>query len=214
MSNPLFTMSFTELDSKINDGLDSVATLVPYLQEMRERLHSQGKRTDLPDTPKGMTWTAWVASKKSRLKMSIRTVQRVLEGPRTSRQVDAKSVFEELASRLNALVPSLSDGVEHKTVSLLQQAPESVTSDLNEYSPSGGSYLPVGDCLARLCRVCERTSQRSRHKCAHPSNALSNAPRMLDTTGRSRQVRGGSLNGRTDGPTIKWRFDSAPSAPI
>jgi len=132
MSNPLFTMSFTELDSKINDGLDSVATLVPYLQEMRERLHSQGKRTDLPDTPKGMTWTAWVASKKSRLKMSIRTVQRVLEGPRTSRQVDAKSVFEELASRLNALVPSLSDGVEHKTVSLLQQAPESVTSDLNE----------------------------------------------------------------------------------
>lgn len=39
-------------------------------------LHRQGKRTDLPDTPKGLTWQKWVENNKH-LIGSIRTVNRL-----------------------------------------------------------------------------------------------------------------------------------------
>ena len=76
-------LSFGELDARIDIGLATVAnveSLRPYLQEMRERLHSQGKRTDLPDTPPGLTWTAWVTSKKDMLG----TGQRLLKGDKVA----------------------------------------------------------------------------------------------------------------------------------
>jgi hypothetical protein len=61
-------MSFVELDAIITDGLSLVhrnqTELLPFLTEMRERLHAQGKRTDLPDTPKGLTWQKWVETNK------------------------------------------------------------------------------------------------------------------------------------------------------
>jgi len=37
-----------------------------------------------------------------------------------------KSVFEELSKVLNALVPSITDGVEHKTITLIQEASDRV----------------------------------------------------------------------------------------
>jgi hypothetical protein len=74
-------MSFVELDATITDGLSLVqrnqTKLLPFLAEMRERLHKQGKRTDLPDTPKGLTWQKWVETNKH-LIGSIRTVNRLL----------------------------------------------------------------------------------------------------------------------------------------
>jgi hypothetical protein len=74
-------MSFVELDATITDGLSLVhrsqTELLPFLAEMRERLHAQGKRADLPDTPKGLTWQKWVETNK-RLIGSIRTVNRLL----------------------------------------------------------------------------------------------------------------------------------------
>jgi hypothetical protein len=74
-------MSFVELDATITDGLSLAhrnhTELLPFLTEMRERLHAQGKRTDLPDTPKGLTWQKWVETNK-RLIGSISTVNRLL----------------------------------------------------------------------------------------------------------------------------------------
>jgi len=74
-------MSFVELDATIAEGLSLVhrnqAQLLPFLAEMRERLHAQGKRTDLPDTPKGLTWQKWVENNKHVIG-SIRTVNRLL----------------------------------------------------------------------------------------------------------------------------------------
>jgi hypothetical protein len=74
-------MSFVELDATITDGLSLVhrsqTELLPFLAEMRERLHAQGKRADLPDTPKGLTWQKWVGNNKH-LIGSIRTVNRIL----------------------------------------------------------------------------------------------------------------------------------------
>ena len=78
------SMSFVDLDSAIHDGLNlirrNLRDLVPFLQEMRERLHSQGRRTDLADTPKGLTWEKWVESKKLELG-SLSTVRRLLAAP-------------------------------------------------------------------------------------------------------------------------------------
>jgi len=71
-------MSFTELDSTIDAGLlQARDRLLPYLLEMRERLHAQGSRTDLPDNPKGLGWQAWVESKKALLG-SLSSVNRML----------------------------------------------------------------------------------------------------------------------------------------
>jgi len=74
-------MSFRELDLAIQDRLrvvdNKLTELLPFLTEMRERLHAQGKRTDLLDTPKGLTWQKWVENNKH-LIGSIRTVNRLL----------------------------------------------------------------------------------------------------------------------------------------
>jgi hypothetical protein len=79
------SLSFTALDAKIDDGLQTVArdwnAVVPYLLEMNRRLSAPGKRTDLrKGAPAGLTWTAWVESKRNRLGRSLRSVQRLLRG--------------------------------------------------------------------------------------------------------------------------------------
>jgi hypothetical protein len=55
--------------------------LVPYLLEMHRRLSAPGRRTDLrKGAPAGLTWTAWVESKRAKLGRSLRSVQRLLRG--------------------------------------------------------------------------------------------------------------------------------------
>jgi hypothetical protein len=79
------SLSFDALDAKIDEGLGIVAknwaALVPYLLEMQRRLSAPGKRTDLrKGAPVGLTWTAWVETKRSMLGRSLRSVQRLLKG--------------------------------------------------------------------------------------------------------------------------------------
>jgi hypothetical protein len=79
------SLPFSALDAEIDSGLEIVArdwsNLVPYLLEMHRRLSAPGKRTDLRrDAPAGLTWTAWVESKRHKLGRSLRSVQRLLRG--------------------------------------------------------------------------------------------------------------------------------------
>jgi hypothetical protein len=79
------SLSFSALDSKIDQGLDVVAkdfsVLVPYLVEMNRRLSAPGKRTDLrKGAPVGLSWMQWVESKRHKLGRSLRTIQYLLKG--------------------------------------------------------------------------------------------------------------------------------------
>jgi len=79
------SLSFTALDAKIDDGLQTVArdwnAVVPFLLEMHRRLSAPGKRTDLrKGVPSGLTWTAWVETKRHKLGRSLRTIQYMLKG--------------------------------------------------------------------------------------------------------------------------------------
>jgi hypothetical protein len=79
------SLPFFALDAEIDSGLAIVArdwsNLVPFLVEMHRRLSAPGKRTDLRrDATAGLTWTAWVESKRHKLGRSLRSVQRLLRG--------------------------------------------------------------------------------------------------------------------------------------
>jgi hypothetical protein len=79
------SLSFPDLDSKIDDGLKTVANdwnaILPYLLEMNRRLSAPGRRTDLrKGAPSGLTWTAWVETKRHKLGRSLRTIQYMLKG--------------------------------------------------------------------------------------------------------------------------------------
>jgi len=79
------SLSFVALDAKIDEGLETVAhdwnAILPFLLEMNRRLSAPGKRTDLrKGAPSGLTWTAWVQSKRKKLGRSLRSVQRLLSG--------------------------------------------------------------------------------------------------------------------------------------
>jgi site-specific DNA-adenine methylase len=79
------SLSFNALDERIDEGLGIVArnwaSLVPYLLEMNRRLSAPGKRTDLrKGAPVGLTWTAWVETKRPKLGRSLRTIQYMLRG--------------------------------------------------------------------------------------------------------------------------------------
>lgn len=85
IQNNAASLSFLDLDAKIDVGLQKVAndfrSLVPYLLEMHRRLNAAGKRTDLrKGVPTGLTWTQWVDSKRSKLGRSLRTIQYMLRG--------------------------------------------------------------------------------------------------------------------------------------
>lgn len=65
-------LSFSALDTKIDEGLNAVAwdlsAMLPYLLEMHTRLSAPGRRTDLrKGAPAGLTWTQWVESKRKKL---------------------------------------------------------------------------------------------------------------------------------------------------
>ncbi len=79
------SLSFVALDARIDEGLQAVANdwnaVLPLLLEMNRRLSAPGRRTDLrKGAPAGLTWTAWVQSKRRRLRRSLRSVQRLLSG--------------------------------------------------------------------------------------------------------------------------------------
>jgi site-specific DNA-adenine methylase len=79
------SLSFSALDAKIDRGLDVVARdfslLVPYLLEMNRRLSAPGRRSDLrKGAPIGLSWTAWVETKRHKLGRSLRTIQYMLKG--------------------------------------------------------------------------------------------------------------------------------------
>ena len=99
----LVSMSFAELDSTITEGLVSaktkLANVEPYLLEMRERLSAQGRRTDLADTPKGLTWQKWVEQKKDLLG-SLSTVKRLLRGDHKKQGMDKTPELTDLEHRL------------------------------------------------------------------------------------------------------------------
>jgi hypothetical protein len=83
--NTAASLSFSVLDARIEKGLGIVAkdwnALLPYLLEMNRRLSAPGKRTDLrKGAPVGLTWTAWVETKRNRLGRSLRTIQYMLRG--------------------------------------------------------------------------------------------------------------------------------------
>jgi hypothetical protein len=79
------SLSFPDLDSKIDAGLQTVArdfsALVPYMLEMHRRLSAPGKRSDLRrGAPPSLTCTQWINSKRSKLGRSLRTIQLLLRG--------------------------------------------------------------------------------------------------------------------------------------
>ena len=83
--NTAASLSFSVLDARIEKGLGIVAkdwnALLPYLLEMHTRLSAPGKRTDLrKGAPAGLTWTAWVETKRHKLGRSLRTIQYMLRG--------------------------------------------------------------------------------------------------------------------------------------
>ena len=79
------SLSFSTLDQKIDEGLGIVAkdwaALIPYLLEMNGRISAPGRRTDLrKGAPAGLSWTAWVETKRHKLGRSLRTIQYMLKG--------------------------------------------------------------------------------------------------------------------------------------
>lgn len=97
------SLSFTTLDNRIDQGLQTVArdfgALVPYLLEMHRRLSAPGRRSDLrKGAPRGLTWTEWVNSKRSKLGRSLRTIQYMLRGKTEASQ--GRQVLAEARGRL------------------------------------------------------------------------------------------------------------------
>ncbi len=138
-------MSFTELDTMITSGIDAYKEdygamlknkerLRVFVAEMRERLSRQGKRTDLPDTPKGLTWQKWVESKKKAIG-SLSTIKRLLAEPKEKK----KTLWVDLIDRLELLVPTVEDGNEHVIVHKLETA----TRDMTQAAIRYFSYAPL-----------------------------------------------------------------------
>jgi hypothetical protein len=97
------SLSFSALDARIDHGLDIVARdfsmLVPYLLEMHHRLSAPGKRTDLrKGAPSGLTWTAWVETKRHKLGRSLRTIQYLLKGQTEASQTRQMLLAQRRAS--------------------------------------------------------------------------------------------------------------------
>jgi len=79
------SLSFTALEAKIDNGLETVAkdwnALVPFLLEMHRRLCAPGRRTDLrKGAPANLSWEEWVQSKREKLGRSLRSIRRLLQG--------------------------------------------------------------------------------------------------------------------------------------
>jgi site-specific DNA-adenine methylase len=109
------SLSFVDLDREIDQRLQTVANdwndLVPYLLEMNRRLSAPGRRTDLrKGAPAGLTWTAWVESKRSNLGRSLRSVQRLLRGKtEASRNWKARPHLTTLSRGVHGSMPQMPD---------------------------------------------------------------------------------------------------------
>ena len=105
------SLSFPALNSRIDEGLETVAkdwnAVVPHLLEMNRRLSTPGKRTDLrKGAPAGLTWTAWVESKRSKLGRSLRSVQRLLRGKTEASKNWKTRPHDILSSGSERILPS------------------------------------------------------------------------------------------------------------
>src|ERR1022692_3806820 len=93
------SLSFADLDAKVDDRLQAVAddlsALLPYLLEVHRRLSAPGKRRDLrKGAPDDLTWRGWVLSKRKKLGRSLRTIQYLLRG-----RTEASQARQALAQR-------------------------------------------------------------------------------------------------------------------
>ena len=160
------SLSFSALDSKIDQGLDVVArdfsVLEPYLLEMNRRLSAPGKRTDLrKGAPAGLSWTQWVES-RHKLGRSLRTIQRMLKGktessgdrqmllaqPRASRRSVTELVLDspmEIATEMARLVLEMRDSSANTKVKKqrLHLLAESFLRMTGQGTPSDS--VPCGD---------------------------------------------------------------------
>jgi site-specific DNA-adenine methylase len=118
------SLSFPALDSRIDTGLGLVAkdwnALLPYLLEMHQRLSAPGKRTDLrKGAPSGLTWTAWVETKRHKLGRSLRTIQYMLKG-----QTEASRDRQMLMAQRRAVL-------RHEPNSSIPDAPIEVATEMS-----------------------------------------------------------------------------------
>jgi site-specific DNA-adenine methylase len=101
------SLSFRDLDARIDKGLDIVAKdwngLVPYLLEMHTRLSAPGKRTDLrKGAPSGLTWTEWVQNKRHKLGRGLRMIQYMLKNKTEASKTRQALAQARLAKRLRS----------------------------------------------------------------------------------------------------------------
>jgi hypothetical protein len=98
------------------------------------------------------SWTDWFKAfqKRCALDYSLKTVQRRLKERRGELGEEPKpqpSIYEQLFKRLNALVPSLSDGVEHVTV----DAVDTVTGIIAD--TNGEDLEPIDKSMLNYCII-------------------------------------------------------------
>jgi hypothetical protein len=173
-------LSFSALDSKIDAGLEIVAkdwnALLPYLLEMNRRLSAPGKRTDLrKGAPLGLTWTAWVESKRSKLGRSLRSVQRLLRGKTEAsknwktRPHDTQSSGSQIAE-----IPGSAMGIAFQMARLiLEMRSRSRNTILNKRR--------LERLASHFLRIAERRSERQSETSAERigvANRLPNAPTL------------------------------------
>jgi hypothetical protein len=148
------SLSFPALDSKIDDGLATVAkdwnAVVPYLLEMHRRLSAPGRRTDLrKGAPAGLTWTAWVDSKRSKLGRSLRSVQRLLRGKTEASKNWKARPHAKLSSGSNDVaLPNTAMGLAFEMANLviaMRRRPQNTTSNRRILENLASRFLAIAE---------------------------------------------------------------------
>jgi hypothetical protein len=150
--NAKITAKLDIFTSKASDAKRSFDELIPYLDQMQAMLSERGCYRKLMNTLGLPTWSGWFKNfeKRCALDYSLRTVQRRLKERRGELGEEPKpepSVYEDLFKRLNALVPSLSDGVEHVTVEALDK----VTGIIAD--TKGQDLEPIDKSMLNYCII-------------------------------------------------------------
>lgn len=150
--NAKITAKLDIFTSKASDAKRSFEELIPYLEQMQAMLSERGRYRKLMNTLGLPTWSGWFKNfeKRCALDYSLRTVQRRLKerrGELGEKPEPEPSVYEDLFKRLNALVPSLSDGVEHVLVDRL----DTVTGILSD--TNGAGLEPYDKAMLDYCII-------------------------------------------------------------
>ena len=153
------SLPFSALDARIDEGLQAVAndwnSVVPYLLEMHRRLSAPGRRSDLrKGAPAGLTWTAWVESKRSKLGRSLRSVQRLLRGKTEASKNWKARPHDSLSSGSENILPSAM-GVAFQMARLIlemRSRSRNTTSNKRRLERLASQFLAVAE---------RRTQQRS-----------------------------------------------------